>query len=322
MSNPLKWGVIGTGNIAGKFAGQLPQTDRAEMVACGSRSQESADRFAIEYGGVGHASYQAMLDDDNVEAVYISLPNSMHHEWTIKAVEAGKHVLCEKPFASNVAEAKEMFAAGKEAGLSVIEAFMYRTQPVIHKVIEMVRGGAVGEVRIIRSNFTFNRPASMDDCRYQPELAGGSIMDVGTYCTNFTRALVGGEPTEVSAICHKHAGGVDEYAAGTMRFAGDILTTFTCGMTVNSDWGTFIGGTKGHLHIDAPWFSEGKFTVTEGNEESTEHEVKSPMDLYAMEAAAFAEAAQDGAAPWLTEADTLGNMAVLDQLRASAGLGY
>jgi predicted dehydrogenase len=263
-----------------------------------------------------------MLDDDSVEAVYISLPNSMHHEWTIKAVEAGKHVLCEKPFASNVAEAQEMFAAGREAGRVVIEAFMYRTQPVIKKVIQLVRGGVVGDVRIVRSNFTFNRPASMEDCRYQPELAGGSIMDVGTYCTNFTRALLGAEPTEVAAICHRHSGGVDEYAAGTMRFEGDVLSTFTCGMTVYSDWGTFVGGTEGHLHIDAPWFSDGKFVVTKGNDETTEHEVKSPMDLYAMEAEAFAESVLDGAEPWLTEADTLGNMAVLDKLRASAGLSY
>lgn len=322
MSDPLKWGVIGTGNIASKFAGQLSQTQRGAMAACGSRNQDSANRFASEFGGVGHGSYEAMLDDDNVEAVYISLPNSMHHEWTIKAVEAGKHVLCEKPFASNVAEAKEMFAAGKEAGLSVIEAFMYRTLPAVKKVIELVHAGAVGEVRMIRSNFTFNRAVSMDDCRYQPGLAGGSIMDVGTYCCNFTRALVGSEPVEASAICHKHEGGVDEYAAGTMRFAGDILSTFTCGMTVNSDRGTFVGGTEGHLHINAPWFTDGKFTVYKGDDEATEYDVKAPMDLYAMEAEAFAEAAQDGGEPWLTEADTLGNMALLDQLRKSAGLSY
>ncbi len=316
----LKWGILGTGMIAGKFATDLPGAERGTLVATASRGQESADAFAAKHGGRGVAGYQALLDDPEVEAVYISLPNGLHNEWAIKALRAGKHVLCEKPGARNTREAEEMFAVAEETGQVLIEAFMYRAMPVVKKVIEVVRSGEIGDLRLIRSNFTFCREASMEDARYHPDQAGGSLMDVGCYCLNFCRALTGMEPTELQAIARLHPAGVDEYAAGTLRFGEDILATFTCGMTVVSDDKTFIAGTKGRIEISSFWFGQQGFRLTREDGQTEVIEAPATKPLYAMEADAFAETVLDGVAPWITKEDTLGNMAALDALRLSAGV--
>lgn len=306
--------------IAGKFAADLPRSNTGGLVAAGSRTQASADRFAGEFGGRGVGGYEALVNDPEVQAVYNSLPNGLHHEWSIKAMRAGKHVLCEKPFALNVAEAEEMFAVAEETGMGLVEAFMYRAHPQTQKLIEMVRGGVIGDLRLIRSNFTFYKAPSMDDARYHPSQGGGSIMDVGTYCVNLARQLAGSEPTEMQAIAHLYQGdGVDDYAAGMMRFGNDLLTTFTCGMTVYSDQGTYIAGTGGTIKINAFWFCKEGFTVIkDGTEEFVAVEEARP--LYAVEADAFAASVLDGEEPWVSSADTLGNMKALDGLRASAGV--
>ena len=320
MSDKLKWGILGTGMIAGKFAADLPQSNTGELVAAGSRTQASADRFAGEYGGRGVEGYEALINDPDVQAIYNSLPNGLHHEWSIKAMRAGKHVLCEKPFALNVAEAEEMFAVSEETGMVLIEAFMYRAHPQTQKLIEMVRGGVIGDLKLIRSAFTFYKEPSMNDARYHPSQGGGAIMDVGTYCVNLIRQLAGSEPTEMEAIAHLYEGdGVDDYAAGMMRFGNDLLTTFTCGMTVYSDQGTYIAGTGGTIKINAFWFCEDGFTIIkDGNEEFVSVDESRP--LYAVEADAFASSVLEGADPWMTKEDTLGNMKAMDVLRDSAGV--
>jgi predicted dehydrogenase len=320
MSEPLKWGILGTGNIARKFAAQLPQSSRAELTSVGSRSDQSAARFAEEFGGSAHGDYQAVLADSNVEAVYVSLPNSLHHQWTIRALQSGKHVLCEKPIASSLAEAEEMFDAARRTGRVLIEAFMYRCHPAIEKLIAMVHSGTIGRIKLIRSHFTFNRPDAPDDVRFQPDLAGGSLMDVGCYPINLCRALVGGEPTGMHAVAHRHASGVDDYAAGCLDFGGEALAVFTCGMTVEADRSTYVGGSEGYLEIDTPWFSDGSFTlVTEKGARRETLRVPAPMAPYALEAEAFAATVRDGADPWISEADTRGNMRILDELRRQVG---
>jgi xylose dehydrogenase (NAD/NADP) len=321
MSRSLRWGILGTGVIAGKFAGQLPQSPRAELVAVGSRFAGSAGRFAAQFGGTAYAGYEKLLADPSVDAVYISLPNALHHPWTIRALEAGKHVLCEKPIAAGAAEAEEMFEAAGRAGRLLVEAFMYRCHPAVQKLIRTVHDGAVGPLKLIRTHFTFNRPDSPDDVRYRPELAGGSLMDVGCYCINLARALAGCEPTAVHAVAHLHPAGVDDYAAGTLDFDGRVLCSFTCGMTVSADRTTYACGSEGYAAMDTPWFCDGTFTLVRPAGRETIHE-EAPMDLYAMEADAFAAAAVDGAEPWISQADTLGNMRVLDVLRRQIGLSF
>ena len=316
MLNPLRWGILGSGNIASTFAGQLPQCPRAEMVGVGSRSAESAERFATRFGGLAHSSYDRLLADDSVEAVYVSLPNSMHCEWTVKALEAGKHVLCEKPIASNTAEAIEMFDAARRCDRVLVEAFMYRCHPAIEKLIKMVHEGAIGQVKLIRSHFTFNQSDATEDVCFQPELAGGSLMDVGCYCINLARAVAGGEPSAMHVVAHRHSLGVDDYAAGSLDFEGQTLAAFTCGMTVDADRTTFIGGNGGYLEVDTPWFCDGTFTlVTDKGDHRQTVRAAAPMEPYALEADTFAAVLRDGIAPWISESDTLGNMRVLDELR-------
>ncbi len=306
--------------IAGKFATDLPQSNSGELVAVGSRNQASADRFAGVYGGRGVEGYEALLNDPQVQAVYNSLPNGLHHEWSIKAMRAGKHVLCEKPFALNVAEAEQMFSVAEETGRVLVEAFMYRAHPQTQKLIKMVRGGVIGDLKLIRSNFTFYKEPTMGDARYHPSQGGGAIMDVGTYCVNLTRQLAGSEPTGMQAMAHLYEGdGVDDYAVGTMRFGDELLTTFTCGMTVDSDQGTYIAGSEGTIQIQAFWFCEEGFTITKNGQEEVV-KVDEPRPLYAVEADAFAASVLDGAEPWVGKEDTLGNMRVMDALRASAGV--
>ena len=318
MTQPLRWGILGTGMIAGKFAGDLKHTPQGSLAVSGSRRQDTADAFAAKHGGRGVVGYDALLNDPEVDAVYNSLPNGLHAEWSIKAMEAGKHVLCEKPMARNTAEAEAMFDAAERTGQLLVEAFMYRTLPSIRKLISIVRGGELGQVKLIRSNFSFTRDVLEGDARYEPGQAGGGLMDVGCYCVNLTRAVMGAEPTDTACFAHLHERGVDDYAAGVLRFGDKTLATFTCGMTVANDWTTYIAGDKGEIAINDPWLGDGTFTLTQDGKIQT-IEAKTDTPLYALEAEAFAEAV-GGATPWIPREDTLGNMRVLDQLREQAGV--
>ncbi|MFT5468721.1 MAG: xylose dehydrogenase (NAD/NADP) [Verrucomicrobiales bacterium] len=319
MSEKLRWGILGTGMIAKKFAGDLPLTKSGVLAAAASRSQKSADAFAAEFGGKAIEGYQQLLDDPEIDAIYISLPNGLHAEWSIAAMEAGKQVLCEKPIACNEAEAATMFEASERTGQVLVEAFMYRTMPAVKAVLKLVHDGEIGDLRLIRTNFTFARPVSLEDARYQVAHAGGALMDVGCYCMNLTRALVGAEPNSAHAVAHLHSSGVDDYAAGTLKFGDDVLTTFTCGMTVQSDPGAFIAGTEGMIEFPAFWLAETGFTLIK-NGVRTHHAAPPELPLYASEADAFSSVVRGETAPWISREDTLGNMRVLDQLRAAAGV--
>lgn len=316
----LRWGILGTGGIAHKFAQQMPFSERGQLVAVGSRSLESAQHFATEFKVQPVASYDALLENDKVEAVYISLPNSLHHPWTLKALAAGKHVLCEKPLAASAQQAAEMFAAAEKAGQYLMEAFMYRCNPTVQKLLQMVHQGAVGELKVIRSHFTFNRTDMDDDVRYQPLLAGGSIMDVGCYCINLSRALTNREPTDVQAIVHRHATGVDDYAAGVLDFGGEVLASFSCGMTLCNDLTTYVGGSEAYLAIDTPWFSKGEIVRVSGSLAtgftSETIKVSTTENQHALLADNMAAVVCDEAAPCITKTDSIGNMRVLDALRA------
>jgi predicted dehydrogenase len=267
----------------------------------------------------------------------------MHHEWTIKALRAGKHVLCEKPMASNLPETREMFEEAKRAKRVLIEAFMYRAHPLTHAVLDAVRGGAIGELRMIRTSFCYNTTRLADqNIRFRPELAGGGLMDVGCYCISFSRLFAAQEPVEVSAAAHVHESGVDDLACGTMHFPNGVIASFTCGMRVHADNTAYICGSEGYIEIPMPWkppVTGAVFTIArsipprQDLEKMKTHGLasvatKAPretrtvdagMDLYALEADAFAECVLDGKEPLVSEQDTLGNMKVLDEMRARIG---
>ena len=228
----LRLGILGTGNIAGQFAAGAKSALKSEVVAVGSRTVQSAETFAGSFGiARPHGSYDALLADPAVDAIYLSLPNSMHHAWAIRAMRAGKHVLCEKPIAVDHTEAAEMFDVAAACGVMLVEAFMYRCHPLTPAVKAAVDAGTIGQLKMIRTSFCYRTTKIAGNVRFDPVLAGGSLMDVGCYCVNFSRYFAGGEPTTVNGVSHHHPTGVDDLFAGTLGFDNGIVATFTAGMS-------------------------------------------------------------------------------------------
>jgi len=331
----LRYGILGTGNIARQFAEGVAKSHRAQIVAVASRSQTGAEAFAQAYGiDRAYGSYDAILDDDSVDAVYVSLPNSMHCGWTLKLLAAGKHVLCEKPIASNVAEAEQMFDAAQRYGRVLMEAFMYRCHPQTRAVIEHVRSGTIGQLRLIRTAFCYRAHLVEGNIRFDPKLAGGALMDIGCYCVSLARAVVGEEPVEIHGVGHLHESGVDDYAAGVLRFPSGVVCEFCCGMSVQTDNTAWICGSDGYLEVPWPWkppFPVSRYVVNaqvpprqdQGKSERRpreEYEIKSDCPLYGIEADTFAVAILDGSPIPVSREDTLGNMRVLDELRRQVGV--
>jgi predicted dehydrogenase len=340
MSERLKWGIMGTGNIARQFAEGVNKTaGRSVLAAVGSRTAEAAGAFADKHQiPASHATYDALVADADVQAVYISMPNSLHHEWTIKALRAGKHVLCEKPFALTCSQAVEMFDAAKKANRVLVEAFMYRSHPLTHAVIDSVRAGEIGNVRLIRSSFCYKTGRVDGNVRFDRALGGGGLMDVGCYCINFTRLIAREEPNEIHASAHFHERGIDDVLTATLKFPSGIVASFTCGMTVHGDNTAYICGDEGYIEIPVPWKPPPKqaaYTVARSTPPRMDVDagatprppretrlVDADSELYAIEADDFATAVLDGKPPALNEADTLGNMAVLDEIRRQIALTF
>ena len=314
MSHQLRWGVIGTGNIAKQFAAGMKTARRGKIVAVGSRTQESAGAFAAQYSfSSAYSGYDALLSDPQVDAIYLSLPNSMHHEWTIKSLRAGKHVLCEKPFATNTAQSEEMFDIATKSGKVLVEAFMYRSHPQTQLILDTIRSGAIGDAKIIKTSFCYRTTNIADNIRFNSKLAGGAMMDVGCYCLDFSRMIAGEEPDKIFAAGKLHESGVDEWAGGTLHFPGGIIANFVCGMTVQGDNTAQINGTEGYLEIGWPWKPQRKATFTIAHSTPPRQDVKSggvpnrpprqdisveaEAELYALEADDFAEAVLDGKTP-------------------------
>ena len=337
MSEPLRWGILGTGNIANQFAGGVTASDRGRLVAVGSRDEKRAQAFAKTYGiASSYGSYEAVLTDAQVQAVYISLPNAMHHQWTLAALRSGKHVLCEKPAAVTVEQAEEMFAQATKHGRVLVEAFMYRSHPQTAAVIEVVRSGAIGELRMIRTSFCFRVRHTEGNIRFDASLAGGSLMDIGCYCLDFSQLMAGEQPEVVTAAGVLHSSGVDEYTAGAMRFPSGVLGSFACGMALQADNAALVCGTGGYLTIPWPWkpqaarvefYRDGMTPPRQDHSGGSApqrqvYAVEADRPLYALEADAFAATVQDAAPPAMTAEETIGNTRSLVALRRQLGLGF
>jgi predicted dehydrogenase len=246
----LRWGVISTANIGKKRLNPAIQAStNGELVAVASRDASKAQAFAEESGIPRfYGSYEELLADPEIDAVFNPLPNSLHREWTIRAIESGKHVLCEKPMAVSPEECEEMEAAAAANGVKLMEAFMYRFHPRFAQVREMLESGVIGELKQIRSTFTFklDRPK---DIRWDRDLGGGALMDVGCYCVNVSRMFFGREPVEVRAMANWGDSGVDMQLAGSMLFGDGLLAHFDCGLTQDLNQVYQLLGTEGHLRI-------------------------------------------------------------------------
>jgi predicted dehydrogenase len=320
----LRWGVIGTANI-GRWAVNpaIQASSNGELVAVASRDEVRARQFA-DQGNIPEScgSYDELLADDGIEAVYIPLPNSLHREWTIKAVEAGKHVLCEKPLAMSEAECMQMSAAAEANGVKLMEAFMYRFHPRTEKVLQMLREGLLGDVRMISSVFTF-RLTRPDNIRFDPQLGGGSLMDVGCYCVNLSRTAAGCEPVEVQAIAVQSNSGVDEMMAGSLRFPNDLLATFQCGLNTRRRESYEIGGTEGYLRVaDAFLPGEGDVVIEEhrDNAEAEFHPIPG-VDEYRNMVEHFARCVLDDTDPRYPATEAALNMRTIEALYSSVRAG-
>jgi D-xylose 1-dehydrogenase (NADP+, D-xylono-1,5-lactone-forming) len=326
----LRWGVLGTGNIARQFATGVRQSRTGVLAAVGSRTVASATAFARQFGIVtAHATYDGLLADAAVDAVYVSLPNTLHHAWTIKALRAGKHVLCEKPLAVSAAEGEEMFDVARQAGRVLVEAFMYRSHPQTLAVIEAVRRGDIGTPRLVRTSFCYRTSKISGNIRFDAGLAGGALMDVGCYCLDFSRLIAGEEPVAAHAVGVK-AHGVDVSVAGSLRFANDLTADFVCAMNTQSDNASLVCGDEGWIRIPVPWKPTAagsgytlerqtppKQDQTAAGKPPLEHvKIAAEGDVYGIEADAFA-AVVDGGPPFVSPADSLGNLRLIGTLQAA-----
>ena len=261
-----------------------------------------------------------MLADPDIDVIYNSLPNSLHAPWTIRAAEAGKHVLCEKPLALTVEEADAVCAAAQKTGVVVSEAFMYRHHPQNLKVQELVESGAIGELRLIRGVFSYNI-RSEDNVRLDQDLGGGSIWDVGCYPINFARAVARAEPVEVFGWQVSGASGVDETFAGQMRFPNGVIAQFDSSFRADLRVGMEFAGSEGTLYVPAPWKPEPRthlLLVRGGREEKISIR---GGELYIGEVEDMADAILLGKPPRVSLADSRGNAAAIVALLRSAREG-
>ena len=316
----VAWGILSTARINDLVLAGARKSDRVEMVAVGSRDGARAEAYAREHGlERAHGSYQELIDDPDLQAVYISLPNDTHVEWSIRALRAGKHVLCEKPLTRRVAEAEEAFDVAEQEGRLLMEAFMWRHHPQIRRLEELIAEGAIGKLRLIRAvhSFTADNPL---DIRLLTELDGGSLMDVGCYCVHASRHLAG-EPERVYGEAVWNDAGVDVRFAGTMVFPGGILSQISSGLDVLETHQLEVEGDSGILFLDDPWHGWTAPRIELRTEQGSEEIRFEPADPYQLELENLSDAIVGEAEPLLGRADAVGQARALDLLFSSAEQG-
>jgi xylose dehydrogenase (NAD/NADP) len=310
---PVRWGILGTGDINTRFLAGARLTDTADFVAVGSRTVARAEDFAKRHGiprALG--SYEELLADPDVEAIYNTLPNSLHHEWTLKSLAAGKHVLCEKPYSRHPAEVDEAFDAADRAGLILSEAFMWRHHPQVRQLVESLP--AIGPLQTIRATFSYVQEGSAD-IRLRPDLDGGSLMDVGCYCVSGLRLVAGEEPDLVYGIGVPGPSGVDVRFSGLLHFPSGVVGEFTSGFTSEHHTLEAIG-SAGSVLLTNPWKSLPVSIVRDGIESQLETD-----DFYQLEVENLSRAIRGDGAPLLGRDDAMGQARALDALLRSAASG-
>ncbi len=340
-ASQVRWGILGPGGIAKVFQAGLANSRTGKVVAIATRDASKPGLAAAFPGARILSGYDALLRDPEVDAIYIALPHPFHAEWAIKAAEAGKHVLVEKPLALSAFEVDAVFHAHRKAGTFAGEAFMYRLHPQAKKLAELIVGGIIGDVRMIQSSFGFQMPGFMPEHRlFANELAGGGIMDVGCYPVSMARFIAGAasgkpflDPIKVSGTAKLNAEGTDDWAAAILTFENGIVAQLSCAVYVNLDNVLRIHGSLGRIEVPDFWFAGGdrdqglgQIDIILNDGTSNSISVGETGHVYSFEADAAAAAIQSGhqefAAPGMSWADSLGNARVLDQWRAAAGIEF
>ena len=318
------WGILGSGFIAAMFAGGIAGSETGRLVAVGSRDKAAADAFAQRHGGRGYGSYDAVLADEAVDAVYIALPNHLHLDWTIRCAEAGKHVLCEKPLALNAVQALQAFEACRAHDVFCMEAFMYRCHPQTWMLRQLLADGVIGDVRVVQADFGY--AASTTGIRDVNEWGGGAIVDVGSYCTSMARLVAGAPAVEISGAAHLDpATRVDHWATAVVRYANEVTAVLSCSSRVPLGTQVRIYADKGSMIVPSPWHpgrQGASIHILPEREEPHIIEVPAARDLYALEVDAVGRSLEAGEAPDMPWSDTLENMRTLDGWRESVGLHF
>ncbi|HEX4526123.1 MAG TPA: Gfo/Idh/MocA family oxidoreductase [Gaiellaceae bacterium] len=319
MTKPVKWGIISTADINRKVIPGAHTSDKVDLVGVASRDQARADAYAREWEiPQAHGSYDELLADPELEAVYISLPNTMHCEWSIRALEAGKHVLCEKPLTRHPAEATAAFDTADRTGLHLSEAFMYRHNPQTKRVQALVAEGAIGDLRLIRSVFSYSL-YDHDNIRLRTDVEGGALTDVGCYNVSGSR-LLGGEPERASGEAWFGPSGTDWVFAGTLRFPNDVIATFHCGTALPNQDELEVIGSEGSVFLDDPWHCNEP--VIELRRDGTVERIELEReDSYRLELENVSDAIRGGAELLLGRDDALGQARTLEALHDSATSG-
>ncbi len=317
----LNWGLLSTARINRALIPPLRASKRNHLLAVASRAQGPAEKYAREWKiPRAHGSYEALLADPEIDVIYNSLPNHLHAEWTIKAVEAGKHVLCEKPLALNGDEVDAMQSAARTHGRVIAEAFMYRHHPQTLKVQEMVRSGSLGTLKLIRGSFSFVL-SHEGDVRLDPAMGGGSIWDVGCYPISYARSVVGENPLEVFGWQVTGPTGIDETFIGQMRFANEVHAQFDCSFVIPFHSFMEIVGSEGALNIPRPFKPETDEKVYLIRGDKTETIKIKGQELYIGEVEDMADAILLGREPRISLDDSRANVAVISALLESARAG-
>lgn len=326
MADYVRWGVLSTsGHAANTVIPAMKAAPSGRVMAVASRDAERARAYAATQG-IPHSygSYEALLADPDIDAVYIPLPNSLHREWTIRAAGAGKHVLCEKPLALNAAEAEEVVAACRQAGVKLAETFQWRHHPQTHRARALLREGVIGTLCLIEAGFTFPLTRS-GDIRLRPELGGGALYDVGCYPIALARYMTGAEPLSVTAQATWTESGVDDLLVATLAFPGGVLAHINCSMSLVQRQYFELVGSKGALVVnraykpreDAP----GEIVRSEDNRAPVETYTTPALNSYTLMAEDFNRAVLDGTEVPFPAEDAVLNMRVIDAVYQAARSG-
>ncbi len=329
-TSPVNWGILGTGNISRAFADALAESEKNRLLAVASREGSSADKFADRYqlqSGHTHTGYEQLLADPDVQAVYVATPHPQHAEWTIRALQAGKAVLCEKPLGLNHAECMAMVQTARRNRRFLMEAFMYRLHPQTREIVRLIRDGAIGEVRHLEAQFGYHAPFDAASRLFSNDLGGGGILDVGCYPLSFARTIIGEEPETLSAHGRLGRTGVDEWAAALLHFANGVSAQISTSVSVNLSNHAVIYGSTGSIRVANPWLPADRdgnwsFELTSNGESSSVSGTAPP--LYAIEADHVADCLAAGVveSAELTWQDSLHNALNLDRWRQAIGLEY
>jgi predicted dehydrogenase len=322
----VRWGIVSTADIGmSKVTPAIARASNAEVVAIASRDRDraraAADRLGIP---AAYGSYDELLAADDVDALYVPLPNDQHAEWTVRAVEAGKHVLCEKPLAMTAAQAQQMVDAAQAAGVLLGEAFMYRHHPTWVEVVRLVRQGRIGDLCAVQTFFSYynDDPANI---RNRPENGGGAAMDIGCYAINAARLLTGAEPVDVASSVERDPQmGIDTLTSAVLTFPGGVQSTFTTCIRCESYQRVHVVGSAGRIEVEIPFNIPPDRTtrvfVTAGGDPpqapATQTLTFEPADQYTLQAEVFGQAILDGAPAPVDPSDAVANMRVIEAVLA------